>query len=69
MAKEILYGIDARNALCRGIDKLANTVKMTSHNTVNLFVAEFIKMLSSSQHMSLIHTDMDLSGRKALGES
>ena len=29
MAKEILYGIDARNALLRGIDKLANTVKIT----------------------------------------
>ena len=29
MAKEILYGIEARNALCRGIDKLANTVKIT----------------------------------------
>ena len=29
MAKEILYGIEARNALCRGVDKLANTVKIT----------------------------------------
>ncbi len=29
MAKEILYGIEARNALCRGIDKLANTDKIT----------------------------------------
>ncbi len=29
MAKEILYGIDARNALVRGIDKLADTVKIT----------------------------------------
>ena len=29
MAKEILYGIDARNALLRGIDKLADTVKIT----------------------------------------
>ena len=29
MAKEILYGIEARNALVRGIDKLANTVKIT----------------------------------------
>ena len=29
MAKEILYGIDARNALLRGVDKLANTVKIT----------------------------------------
>ena len=29
MAKEILYGIDARNALVRGVDKLANTVKIT----------------------------------------
>ena len=29
MAKEILYGIEARDALCRGIDKLANTVKIT----------------------------------------
>ena len=29
MAKEILYGIEARNALCRGIDKLADTVKIT----------------------------------------
>ena len=29
MAKEILYGMDARNALLRGIDKLANTVKIT----------------------------------------
>ncbi len=28
MAKEILYGIEARNALCRGVDKLADTVKM-----------------------------------------
>ncbi|MBQ7173354.1 MAG: chaperonin GroEL [Clostridia bacterium] len=29
MAKEILYGIDARNALVRGVDKLADTVKIT----------------------------------------
>ncbi len=29
MAKEILYGIEARNALLRGIDKLADTVKIT----------------------------------------
>ncbi len=29
MAKEILYGIEARNALCRGVDKHANTVKIT----------------------------------------
>ena len=30
MAKTILYGIEARDALCRGIDKLANTVKITA---------------------------------------
>ncbi len=29
MAKTILYGIEARDALVRGIDKLANTVKIT----------------------------------------
>lgn len=29
MAKEILFGADARNALVRGIDTLANTVKVT----------------------------------------
>ncbi|MBQ9131596.1 MAG: chaperonin GroEL [Clostridia bacterium] len=29
MAKDILYGIDARDALVRGVDKLANTVKIT----------------------------------------
>ena len=29
MAKEIKYGIDARNALLRGVDKLADTVKIT----------------------------------------
>jgi len=29
MAKDILYGIDARNALIAGVDKLANTVKIT----------------------------------------
>ncbi len=29
MAKDILYGIDARNALMRGVDQLANTVKIT----------------------------------------
>ncbi len=29
MAKEILYGIDARNALLKGVDKLADTVKIT----------------------------------------
>ncbi len=29
MAKEILYGIEARNALTAGVDKLANTVKIT----------------------------------------
>ncbi len=29
MAKDILYGVDARNALLAGIDKLANTVKIT----------------------------------------
>ena len=29
MAKEILYGVEARNALMRGIDKLADTVKIT----------------------------------------
>ena len=29
MAKTILYGIEARNALVAGVDKLANTVKIT----------------------------------------
>ena len=29
MAKDILYGMDARSALVRGVDKLANTVKIT----------------------------------------
>ena len=29
MSKEILYGMDARSALLRGVDKLANTVKIT----------------------------------------
>ena len=29
MAKKILYGIEARNALVRGVDKLADTVKIT----------------------------------------
>ncbi len=29
MAKTILYGIEARNALTRGVDKLADTVKIT----------------------------------------
>ncbi len=29
MAKDILYGMEARNALTRGVDKLANTVKIT----------------------------------------
>ena len=29
MAKEILYGIEARSALSRGVDKLADTVKIT----------------------------------------
>ena len=29
MAKEILYGIESRNALVRGVDKLADTVKIT----------------------------------------
>ena len=29
MSKEIIYGIDARGALLRGIDKLADTVKIT----------------------------------------
>ncbi len=29
MAKDIYYGIDARNALVRGVDKLADTVKIT----------------------------------------
>ena len=29
MAKEIIYGIEARNALSRGVDKLADTVKIT----------------------------------------
>ncbi|HJG90939.1 MAG TPA: chaperonin GroEL, partial [Brachybacterium massiliense] len=29
MAKEILYNEDARRALERGVDKLANTVKVT----------------------------------------
>ena len=29
MAKEIMYGIDARNALLRGVDQLADTVKIT----------------------------------------
>ena len=28
MAKEILYGSDARNAMLRGVDKLANRVKI-----------------------------------------
>lgn len=29
MAKDILYGVEARNALINGVDKLANTVKIT----------------------------------------
>ena len=29
MAKDIIYGIDARNTLSRGVDKLADTVKIT----------------------------------------
>ena len=29
MAKELLYGIEARNALIAGVDKLADTVKIT----------------------------------------
>ena len=29
MAKDILYGIEARNALLTGVDKLADTVKIT----------------------------------------
>ena len=29
MSKEILYGMEARSALLRGVDKLANTVKIT----------------------------------------
>ena len=29
MAKEIIYGMEARNALLRGVDKLADTVKIT----------------------------------------
>ena len=29
MAKDIYYGIDSRNALLRGVDKLADTVKIT----------------------------------------
>ena len=29
MAKDILYGIEARNALMEGVNKLANTVKIT----------------------------------------
>ena len=29
MAKDIIYGIEARNALSRGVDKLADTVKIT----------------------------------------
>ncbi len=29
MAKEIIYGLEARNALSRGVDKLADTVKIT----------------------------------------
>ena len=29
MAKNIVYGVDARNALIAGVDKLANTVKIT----------------------------------------
>mgnify|MGYP003483833825 CR=1 FL=1 len=29
MAKDLYYGIDARNALIAGVDKLANTVKIT----------------------------------------
>ena len=29
MSKEILYGMDARAALLRGVDKLADTVKIT----------------------------------------
>ncbi len=29
MAKDIIYGVEARNALLRGVDKLADTVKIT----------------------------------------
>ena len=33
MAKDIIYGEDARKALQAGIDKLANTVKITLERT------------------------------------
>ena len=29
MSKEIIYGMEARSALLRGVDKLADTVKIT----------------------------------------
>ena len=29
MAKELAYGIEARNALVRGVDAVADTVKIT----------------------------------------
>ena len=32
MSKELMYGIEARNALLRGIDKLADTVKINSRS-------------------------------------
>ena len=46
MAKEILYGIEARNALCRGVDKLADTVKITKLNMLQKNVLLLILVLA-----------------------
>ena len=33
MAKELAYGIEARNALVRGVDKVADTVRSEEHTS------------------------------------
>ena len=48
MAKEIKYSTDARNAMAAGVDKLANTVKVTlgpkGRNVVVVSCLVFLQM-------------------------
>ena len=57
MAKDIIYGEDARKALQAGIDKLANTVKITLGPKLHLVLKDAMLFLTKNTvHRLLLMT-------------
>ncbi len=54
MAKEILFAEEARRAMIRGVDKLADTVKVTLGQQVELFYPENLQSQSILKESSLL---------------